>query len=109
MTADPRVGAAIRKGETMSDVENELDELQRKLATKTREIEAVVAAEQNLGDLSAIDSTEYARLRIYVEELIYKWQETNVHLSASNPDTAINRLIAEREEIEEQILALEVR
>jgi hypothetical protein len=42
----------------MSDVENELDELQRKLATKTREIEAVVAAEQNLGDLSAIDSTE---------------------------------------------------
>jgi hypothetical protein len=93
----------------MSDVENEMDELQRKLTTKTREIEELVAAEQNLGDLNSMENTEYTRLRIYVEELIYKWQEANVHPSASNPDTAINRLIAEREEIEEQILALEVR
>jgi hypothetical protein len=52
---------------------------------------------------------QYARLRIYVEELIYKWQEANVLPSASNADTAVNRLIAEREEIEEQIIALEVR
>ena len=29
--------------------------------------------------------------------------------SKSNPDTAVNRLIAEREEIEEQILQLQVR
>jgi hypothetical protein len=93
----------------MSDVEREMDELQRKLTTKTREIEALVAAEQNLGDLNSMESTEYARLRIYVEELIYKWQEVKVHPSASNPDTAINRLIAQREDIEEQILALEVR
>jgi hypothetical protein len=93
----------------MSDVENELDELQHKLSAKTREIEALVAAEHNLGDLNSIDSTEYARLRIYVEELIYKWQEANVRPSESNPKTAINRLIAEREEIEEQILTLEVR
>ena len=56
-----------------------------------------------------MESTEYARLQIYVEELIYKWQEANVRRSTSNPDTAINRLIAEREEIEEQILTLEVR
>jgi hypothetical protein len=56
-----------------------------------------------------MQSTEYARLQIYVEELIYKWQVANVHPSASNLDTAINRLIAKREEIEEQILALEVR
>jgi hypothetical protein len=93
----------------MSDVENEMDELQRKLAAKTREIEALVAAEQKLGDLNTMQSTEYARLQIYVEELIYKWQVANVHPSASNLDTAINRLIAKREEIEEQILTLEVR
>jgi len=93
----------------MSDVESEMDELQRKLAAKTREIEALVAAEQNLGDLNSMQRTQYARLRIYVEELIYKWQEANVLPSASNADTAVNRLIAEREEIEEQIIALEVR
>lgn len=40
----------------MSDVENEIDELQRKLTTKTREIEALVAAEQNLGDLNSMES-----------------------------------------------------
>ena len=93
----------------MSDVENEMDVLQRKLATKTREIEALVAEQQHLGDLNAMESTDYARLRIYVEGLIYKWQEAKVRPSGSNPDTAVNRLIAEREEIEEQILQLQVR
>jgi hypothetical protein len=54
----------------MSDVENEMDVLQRKLAMKTRQIEALVAKQQHLGDLSAMESTDYARLRTYVEELI---------------------------------------
>jgi hypothetical protein len=93
----------------MGDVEKEMDLLQRKLAAKTREIEALVAEEQNLGDPNAMDSTAYDRLRIYVQELIYKWQEVNVRPSECNPDTAVNRLIAEREEIEEQILKLQVR
>jgi hypothetical protein len=97
------------KAEHMSDVENELEQLQRRLAAKTREIEMLVAAEQNLGDLAPMESTEYSRLRVYVEKLIYKWQERNVRWSESNPDTQIDRLIAEREEIEEQILALQVR
>ena len=61
----------------MSDVENEMDVLQRKLATKTRDIEALVA-EQHLGDLNAMESADYARLRTYVEEVMYKWQEAKV-------------------------------
>jgi hypothetical protein len=55
------------------------------------------------------EQRDYARLRTYVEGLIYKWQEANVQASGSNPDTAVNRLIAEREEIEQQILELQVR
>ena len=93
----------------MSDVEKEMDELERKLAAKTREIEALVAAEQNLGDPNAMEIADYARLQTYVEELIYKWQEANVRSSGWKPKTAADRLIAEREEIEEQILALQVR
>ena len=93
----------------MSDVENEMDVLQRDLVTKTREIEALVAEQQHLGDLNAMESTDYARLRTYVEGLIYKWQEAKVRPSGSNPDTEVNRLIAEREEIEEEILKLQVR
>ena len=54
----------------MSDVENEMDMLQRKLATKTREIEALVAEQQGLGEPNAMESTDYARLRTHVEELI---------------------------------------
>ena len=34
----------------MSDVENEMEVLQRELAAKTREIEALVAKQQHLGD-----------------------------------------------------------
>ena len=93
----------------MSDVENEMDVLQRKLAVKTREIEALVAEQQHLGELNAMESPDYARLRTYVEELIYKWQEAKVRRSESNPDTEVNRLIAEREEIEQQIVELQVR
>jgi hypothetical protein len=93
----------------MSDVEKEIDELQGKLTAKTREIEGLVAEELNLGDINAMEGTAHARLRTYVEELIEKWQEADVDHSGSNPDTAVNRLIAEREEIEEQILTLQVR
>jgi hypothetical protein len=93
----------------MSDVENEMEVLQPKLATKTREIEALVAKEQGLSDLDAMESTDHARLQAYVEGLIYQWQEKNVRPSGSNPDTALNRLIAEREEVEQQIVELQVR
>ena len=63
-----------------------------------------MADEQELGDINAMESTDYARLRTYVEELIEKWQEADVDRSGSNPDTPVNRLIADRQEIEEQIL-----
>ena len=49
----------------MSDVENEMEVLQRELAAKTREIEALVAKQQHLGDLDALETTDYARLRTY--------------------------------------------
>jgi hypothetical protein len=94
---------------SMTDTEKELDELQRKLTAKTREIEALMAEEQDLGDINAMESSDYARLRTYAEELIAKWQEADVDRSGSNPDTPVNRLIAERQEIEEQILAQQVR
>jgi hypothetical protein len=93
----------------MSEVENEMEVLQHKLATKTREIEALVAKERGFGDLDAMASTDHARLQAYVEGLMYQWQEKNVRPSGSNPDTAINRLIAEREDIEQQIVELQVR
>jgi hypothetical protein len=92
----------------MGDVENEMEVLQRKLSAKTREIETLVAKQQQLGDLNEMDSTDYESLRLYVEELIFKWQEAKVRRSPSNTDTALNRLIAEREEIEQQIVALQV-
>ena len=92
----------------MSDVENEMEVLQRKLGAKTREIEALVAKQQHLGELDAMETTDYERLRIHVEELIYEWQEANIRPSL-HPDTALNRLIADREEIEEQIVELQVR
>jgi len=93
----------------MSDVEKEIGELQCKLTATTREIETLVAEELNLGDIDAMEGTAYARLRSYVEGLIEKWKQADVDPSGSNPDTAVNRLIAEREEIEEQILTLQVR
>ena len=78
------------KGKVDECVEKEIDELQCKLTAKTREIEALVAEELNLGDINAIEGTTYARLRTYVEERIEKWQQANVDRSGSNPDTVVN-------------------
>jgi len=96
---------SVGKGKSMSDVEKEIDELQCKLTAKTREIETLVAEKLNLGDIDAMEGTAYVRLRTYVEELIEKWQQADV----DHPGSAVNALIAEREEIEEQILTLQVR
>jgi hypothetical protein len=85
------------------------DELQRKLATKTREIEALVAAEQNLGDLNSMGGHRICSAANLCRGTDLQMAGAKVHPTASNPDSAINRLIAEREEIEEQIVALEVR
>jgi hypothetical protein len=93
----------------MSDVDNQVDVLQRKLQVKTREIEALVVKEQYSGDLSDMDRISCDRVRAHVEELMYKWQEANVRVPGSNPDTPLNRLIAEREDIEQQIVELQVR
>jgi hypothetical protein len=41
----------------MGDVENEIEMLQTKLAAKTRDIEAFVAEQEHMGDLTAMDAT----------------------------------------------------
>ena len=89
----------------MSDVDNQLEKLQAKLGAKTR----LVAEERHLGDPNAMQTSDYTRLRSYVEELIYEWQEAVVRGAEPKADTALNRLIAEREEIEQQIVELQVR
>ena len=44
-----------------------------------------MAEQQHLGDLNAMDNTDYALLRTYVEELIYIWQEAKLRPSEFNP------------------------
>ena len=61
-----------------------------------------------MGDPNAMDAPEYDRLRLYVEQLIFEWQEAKVRRSTPLPETPVDRLIAEREEIEDQIVALKV-
>jgi len=92
----------------MGDVENEMEMLQRKLGAKTREIEALVAKQQHLRDPTEMDMSEYERLRLYAEQLILNWQEARVRGSPSNADIALNELIAEREEIEQELVTLQV-
>ena len=45
---------SMGKGKSMTDVEKEIDELQGKLSAKTREIEALLAEELNLGNIHAM-------------------------------------------------------
>ena len=87
-------------------MDERLDELRRQLDQKTNEIESVVAAEQGLGSIENLDPSDYERLLQDVEELLGRWEETAQEEGpGSMEDTPLNRLIAERFEIEQMILA----
>jgi hypothetical protein len=87
-------------------MDEKLDELRRRLDQKTTEIETVVAAERGIGSISEMDPSDYERLQQDVEELLGCWQETAQDQGpGSMDDSPLNRLIAERFEIEQIILA----
>ena len=87
-------------------MDEKLGELRRRLDQKTTEIESVVAAEQGIGSIENMDPSDYEQLQQHVEELLGRWEETAQEEGpGSMRDTPLNRLIAERFEIEQIILA----
>ena len=87
-------------------MDEKLGELRRRLDQKTTEIESVVAAEQGIGSIENMDPSDYERLQEDVEELLGRWEETAQEEGPEGmDDTLLNRLIAERFEIEQMILA----
>ena len=87
-------------------MDEKLHELRRRLDQKTTEIESVVAAERGIGSIENMDPSDYERLQQDVEELLGRWEETAQEEGpGSMDDTPLNRLIAERFEIEQIILA----
>ena len=83
-----------------------LVELRRRLDQKTTEIESFVAADQGIGSIENMHPSDYERLQQDVEELLERWEETAQEEGPGGmEDTPLNRLIAERFEIEQQIFA----
>jgi len=87
-----------------------LVELRRRLDQKTTEIESFVAADQGIGSIENMDPSDYERLQQDVEELLERWEETAQEEGPGGmEDTPLNRLIAERFEIEQRISPLASR
>ena len=90
----------------MFAMEERLDQLRRQLDQKTTEIASLVAADQGIGSIENMDPSDYERLQQDVEELLGRWEETAQEEGPGSMDaTPLNRLIAERFEIEQIILA----
>jgi hypothetical protein len=85
-------------------MDERLHELRRQLDQKTTEIESLIAAEQGMGSIENMDPSDYERLQQDVEELLEQWGEDAQDGEAVD-DAPLNRLIAERFEIEQQVLA----
>ena len=85
-------------------MDEKLQELRRRLDQKTTEIETAVAAERGIGSIENMDPSDYEQLQQDVEELLEQWEET-AQRPGGMDDTPLNRLIAERFEIEQIILA----
>jgi hypothetical protein len=87
-------------------MDERLEEPRRQLDQKTTEIESFVAAEQGMGSIENMEASEYERLEQTVEELLGRWEETAQEGGPGGMDeTPLNRLIVERFEIEQMILA----
>jgi len=82
-----------------------LEDLRRQLDQKTNEIESLVAAEQGLGSIGTMDPSDYERLQQDVEELLERWEEDAEEGQRSIDDAQLHRLIAERFEIEQKLIA----
>jgi hypothetical protein len=82
-----------------------LEELRRQLNQKTTEIESLVAAEQRLGSIGTMEPSAYEQLQQDVEELLERWEEDAQEGSGDAEETPLNKLIAERFVIEQEILA----
>jgi hypothetical protein len=87
-------------------MDERLEEPRRQLDQKTTEIESFVAAEQGMGSIENMEASEYERLEQTVDELLGRWEETAQEGGPGGmDDTPLNRLIVERFEIEQMILA----
>ena len=64
-----------------------------------------MASEQGIASIQNMNPLDYERLQQDVEELLEQWEETAQEGSGNVEDTPLNRLIAERFDIEQQILA----
>jgi hypothetical protein len=87
-------------------MDERLHELRRQLDQKTSEIESLVATEQGISSIAKIDPSDYERLQQDVEELLEQWEEAAQEGRRSTNDTPLNRLIGERFEIEQKIIAV---
>jgi hypothetical protein len=86
-------------------MDERLHKLRRQLDQKTTEIESLIAAEQGMGSIENMNPSDYERLQQDVEELLDQWGEDAEDGQTSLDDAPLNRLIAERFEIEQQVLA----
>jgi hypothetical protein len=86
-------------------MDERLDELRRQLDQKTTEIESLVAAEQGMGNIESMDPSDYERLQQDVEELLERWEEDAEEGQGNIDDAQLHRLIAERFEIEQKVIA----
>jgi hypothetical protein len=72
---------------------------------KTTEIGSLIAAEQGMGSIENMDPFDYERLQQDVEGLFEQWEETAQEEGPGGvDDTPLNRLLAERYAIEQQLL-----
>src|ERR1044071_451424 len=86
-------------------MDERLEDLRRQLDQKTTDIESLVAAEQGLGSIGTMDPSDYERLQQDVEELLERWEEDAQEGQGSIDDAQLHRLIAERFEIEQKVIA----
>ena len=87
-------------------MDEKLDSLRRQLDQKTTEIESFVAQDEGIGPIEKMEAAEYERLQERVEELLEQWEEMAAEGPSSGNDSPLNKLIAERFDIERQILAI---
>jgi hypothetical protein len=91
-------------------MDERLNKLRRQLDQKTSEIESLVASEKGRDAIENMDPSDYERLKQDVEELLEEWEETAQEEGpGSIEDTPLNRLIGERFEIEQEIIAARAR
>ncbi len=98
---EPAIAAILKVQELHAQADIEIEAIQRRQDAKFEEIVALLAAQENLGDLATLTANNRNRLEIMADQEFEHWRRYK--LSTAKPNNELERLCKEYQDFSDEI------